>query len=135
MKTASGTFDVKVNPTESSDIGKAGGIGRMTIDKTFSGPLTGTSKGEMLTGANETTGAMAYVAMEKVTGKLDGLSGSFLLSHNASMLKSDPSSSALHISVVAASGTDALVGLTGRMTITMNEGKHHYQLTYELPAH
>ena len=64
----------------------------MTIDKTFSGDIDGTSKGEMLMGATDSTGAMAYVALERVTGTVNGRNGSFLLMHNASMLKSDPAS-------------------------------------------
>jgi hypothetical protein len=75
---ATGTFVVKIAPTEASALGQEAGLGRMTIDKAFSGDLEGTSKGEMLTGSTEATGAMAYVAMERVTGKLKGRSGSFL---------------------------------------------------------
>jgi hypothetical protein len=109
-------------------------MGRMTIDKTFSGDLEGTSKGEMLTGATESTGAMAYVAMERVTGKLNGHSGSFLLMHNASMLKTDPASGGMQITVVPQSGTDELAGMSGKLTIIIDAGKHSYDLEYELPS-
>ncbi len=131
---AKGTFEVKIVPAESSPIGKEAGLGRMTIDKVFSGDLDGSSKGEMLTSITEGTGAMAYVALERVTGKLGGRSGSFVLMHNATMLKANPSSGDLHVVVVPASGTGALENLTGRMTIAIDSaGKHSYDFEYTLP--
>jgi hypothetical protein len=131
---AKGTFVVKISPTDVSALGQEAGIGRMTIDKTFSGDIEGTSKGEMLTGGADSTGAMAYVALERVTGKLNGRSGSFLLMHNASMLKSDPASGMLQVTVVPQSGTDELSGLSGKLTITIEGGKHSFDLEYELPS-
>ena len=129
---ASGTFVVKISPVESSAIAKEVGLGRMTIDKTFAGDLAGTSRGEMLTGGSESTGAMAYVALERVTASLSGRNGSFLLMHNASMLKSDPDSGVMQIAVVPESGTDELAGLAGKMTITITDGKHNFDFEYEL---
>jgi hypothetical protein len=130
---ATGTFAVKITPAEASALGQAAGLGSMTIDKTFSGDLEATSQGEMLTASTESTGAMAYVAMERVTGKLKGRSGSFLLMHNASMLKTDPKSGVMQVTVVPHSGTDELTGLSGKMTITIEGGKHSYDLEYQLP--
>jgi hypothetical protein len=40
----------------------------------------------------------------------------------------------LTVLVVPDSGTDALEGLTGSMTIAVEEGHHHYVLSYQLPA-
>jgi hypothetical protein len=130
---ATGTFAVKINPAESSSIAKEASLGCMTIDKTFSGELEGSSKGEMLTGGTESTGAMAYVALERVTGKLNGRSGSFILMHNASMVKSDPSSGALQVVVVPHSGSGDLSGITGAMKIAIEGGKHNYDFEYQLP--
>lgn len=131
---AKGTFDVKIVPAESSPIGQGAGVGRMTIDKTFSGALDGASKGEMLTGITENTGSMAYVALERVTGKLDGRSGSFVLMHNATMLKSHPGAGSLHVVVVPASATGELTGLAGSMSIVIDSaGKHTYDMEYTLP--
>jgi len=39
----------------------------------------------------------------------------------------------LTITVVPDSGTDQLVGLAGRMTITIADGKHSYDFEYTLP--
>jgi len=43
-------------------------VGRYALDKTFSGDLEGTSKGEMLAISTAVEGSAGYVAMEQVTG-------------------------------------------------------------------
>jgi hypothetical protein len=128
---AQGTFVVKISPVAASDLAQEAGLGRMTMDKTFAGDLDGTSKGEMLTGGAESTGAMAYVALERVTASLNGQSGTFLLMHTASMLKSDPGSGVLQVTVVPHSGTEELAGLAGTMRITIADGKHSYDFEYQ----
>lgn len=134
MHHASGSFEVRIVPAESSAIGKEGGIGRMTIDKQITGDLVAATKGEMLTSITAATGAMAYVALETVTGTLDGRSGSFVFMHNATMNKTDPGSQALHISVVPGSGTDDLKGISGTFHIQIDAaGKHTWTFDYELP--
>ena len=134
MKHASGSFEVKIAPAESSAIGKEGGIGRMTIDKAISGDMVGTTKGEMLTSMTENTGAMAYVAIETVTATLNARSGTFVFIHNATMNKADPNSQSLQITVVPASGTGGLTGIRGTFAIHIDgAGKHTYNFDYELP--
>jgi hypothetical protein len=130
---ATGSFAVTVTPAEPAALAKEAGLGVYTLDKSFSGELEASSKGEMLTGSTESTGAMAYVAIERVTGTLKGRSGSFLLMHNASMLKTDPASGVMQVVVVPQSGTDQLTGLSGKMTINIEGGKHSYDLEYQLP--
>jgi Protein of unknown function (DUF3224) len=130
---ATGTFEVKVKPEEAPAVAKEAGLALFSLDKTFSGELEATSKGEMLSGNTESTGAMAYVAMERVTGKLKGRSGSFLLMHNASMLKTEPKSGVMSVVVVPHSGTDELTGLSGKMSIIIEGGKHSYDFEYQLP--
>lgn len=130
---AKGTFVVKVTPAEPSAVAKSAGVGRYTLEKTFSGDLEGTAQGEMLTSFTEPTGAMAYVAMDHVTGKLGGRSGSFYLMHSATMKKTDPSSGVMKIVVVKDSGTGELSGLNGELTITVDaKGGHSYVFDYEL---
>ncbi|MGO9126639.1 MAG: DUF3224 domain-containing protein, partial [Terriglobales bacterium] len=105
--------------------------GRMTIDKQFHGDLEGTSKGEMLSAMTEVKGSAGYVAMERVTGALNGRSGTFFLQHSASMTRGVPQ---LSVTVVPDSGTGQLQGLTGKMDIIINAGKHSYDFEYTLPA-
>lgn len=129
---AAGTFQVSVKPTEASEIGKAAGLGRMTIDKVWSGGIEGTSKGEMTTTAVGTT--MAYVALETMTVKVNGKSGTFVFSHKATMDSADPKSGVMDISVLPNTGTGELKGIEGSLQITMDKSGHSYDFTYTLPA-
>ena len=103
----------------------------MTIDKQFHGDLEATSKGEMLSAVGAVKGSAGYVAIEKVTGKLRGRSGSFVLQHTGTMTRGAPQ---LSITVVPDSGTGDLVGLTGQMTIHIEAGKHSYEFEYTLES-
>jgi Protein of unknown function (DUF3224) len=126
---ASGTFDVKVSPQALSDTAADATLGRMSLDKQYHGDLEGTGKGEMLT-AGSGEGSGAYVAVERVTGKLKGRSGSFSLQHRGVMTRGTPD---LLITVVPDSGTGELAGLAGKMTIKIENGKHFYELEHTLP--
>ena len=131
---ATGTFQVDVKPAEPSSVAQQADTGRMTIDKTWSGDITGTSKGEMLTGMTKETGSMAYVAMERMNVTIAGHSGSFLFQHVAHMQAgSDPGKGTMNISVVQGSGTGALAGIHGTLQITITDKVHHYDFAYELP--
>ena len=126
---ASGTFDVKLTPQAAED-GDAG-LGRMTIEKQFQGDLEGTSKGFMLSSAATVVkGSGGYVAMEKVTGTLKGLTGSFVLQHSGTMARGTPQ---LSVTVVPDSGTGQLEGIAGTLTIKIDQGKHSYEFEYTLP--
>lgn len=126
MPQASGPFEVKLNPQQDN---LDPTLGRMILDKQFRGDLEATSKGQMLTGATPVQGSGVYVAIEKVTGTLQGRRGAFLLHHTGIMHKGAPS---LTISVVPDSGTEQLAGLSGSMTIQIAEGKHSYNFEYKL---
>src|SRR6185312_3206025 len=126
MNSAIGTFQVKLTAQASDGDAR---LGRLTIDKQFQGDLEATSKGEMLTGSTQVKGSAGYVAMELVTGKLNGRSGSFILQHTGTMDRGNPS---LSVTVVPDSGTDELTGLTEKMAINIADGKHSYQLQYTL---
>lgn len=129
---ATGTFEVKVTPIEAPAIAKEAQLGLFSLEKTFSGEFEGSSRGEMLAGSTESTGAMAYVAIDRVAGKLNGRGGSFLLLHRGTMLKSDPNSGALEVAIVPHSGTDDLTGISGRLMIRIEGKQHSYELEYEL---
>ena len=122
---ATGTFEVKMSPQE-ADMS----VGRMTIDKQFQGDLVGTSKGQMLMASSESVkNSAGYVAIEKVTGALNGRRGSFYLQHNGVMTRG---AGELTITVIPDSGTDELVGLRGKMNIIIAEGQHSYEFEYTL---
>lgn len=128
---AKGTFDVKITPQTPDGKFEDATMGRMTIDKQLHGDLEATSKGQMLSAMTDVKGSAGYVAMERVTGTLGGRSGSFVLQHSATKTRGVPQ---LSVTVVPDSGTGQLVGLTGKMDIIINAGKHSYDFEYTLPA-
>jgi hypothetical protein len=103
----------------------------MSIDKQYHGDLEAAGKGQMLTAGSSVRGSGAYVAIEKVTGTLEGRSGTFVLQHTGTMTQNAPE---LNIAVVPDSGTGQLAGIAGKMTIIIaTGGKHSYNLEYTLP--
>jgi hypothetical protein len=128
---ASGTFEVKLNPQPPDDKTEGSTLGRMSIDKQFHGDLEGRAKGQMLTAGTEVKGSAGYVAIERVTGTLNGRSGSFVLQHSGMLTRGAAQQS---ITVVPDSGSGQLVGLAGKMTVTIAAGKHSYDFEYTLPA-
>lgn len=130
MMRASGTFEVKLAPAGNDSTPEGPNLGRMSIDKTFSGELVGVSKGEMITAAGITVKeSAAYSAVERVTGTLNGKKGSFALQHTGIMDRGKPS---LVITVVPDSGTGELVGLTGTMDIIIEGKAHKYVFQYSV---
>ena len=127
---ATGPFDVKITP-QGPDIPDAQMLGRMSIDKQYRGDLEATAIGQMLTAGTELKASGAYVAVERVSGTLNGRQGTFLLHHRGVMTRGTPD---LSISVVPDSGTGELAGLTGTMAIVIAPGgKHSYDFQYALP--
>jgi hypothetical protein len=123
---AVGTFEVKMTPQPPED---ESGIGRMVLDKQFRGDLEASSRGQMLAFMTLVKGSAGYVAMERVDGTLQGLAGSFALQHSGTMTRGVPE---LTLTVVPDSGTGALAGLSGRMTITNDAGAHSYEFDYAI---
>ncbi|MEO6725154.1 MAG: DUF3224 domain-containing protein [Blastocatellia bacterium] len=126
---ASGTFEVKLAPQAPDDNAGDAPLGRMTIDKQFHGDLEATSKGQMLAAMTEVKGSAGYVAIERVSGKLAGRSGTFVLQHSGTMTRGAVQ---LTITVVPDSGTGELVGLAGKMAINIADGEHSYDFEYTL---
>jgi Protein of unknown function (DUF3224) len=128
---ASGTFEVKLSAQPSVENVGDPSVGRLSIDKQFHGDLDAISKGEMLAAGTDVKGSAGYVAIERVTGTLHGRIGSFALQHCGVMTRGAPQ---LSITVVPDSGTGQLIGLAGKMTINIVEGKHSYDFEYTLAA-
>jgi uncharacterized protein DUF3224 len=127
---ASGTFEVKVKVQKADNKeAESAKLGRMSLDKQFHGHLEATSAGEMLSVGTEVAGSAGYVAMERVTGTLHGRTGSFALQHSGTMTRGEPQ---LSVTVVPDSGMGQLVGIAGKMTIKVVEGKHFYEFQYTL---
>jgi len=126
-----GTFSVTMKPLEPYTSHTEGTIlGRMSIDKVFKGPLTATSQGEMLTGMTALKTSAGYVAIEKVTGSIEGKVGTFVLQHFGIMTSNE---SRLILEVIPDSGTGALTGISGKMEIINENGQHSYAFEYSIP--
>lgn len=128
MATVSGEFSVGMAAQAAED-GSAG-IGRMVLDKRYHGALEARGAGQMLATHGSVAGSAAYVALESVTGTLQGREGSFALVHHGLMERGQPS---LDIAVVPDSGSGALAGLAGRMRIRVEGHQHFYDFDFSLP--
>lgn len=126
---ASGTFEVTLT-REASDTAPGSILERITMAKRFEGDLSGSAEGEMLGVLTPVDGSAGYVAVERVTGTLDGRRGSFALQHSGIMGGDDPHHM---VTVVPDSGTGDLVGTAGTMVIRIEGGVHRYELRYTLP--
>jgi hypothetical protein len=124
MNQAKGTFDVMVSAEKDSP------VGRQILDKQYHGDLEATGKGEMLSAMSAVEKSGTYVAIEKISGTLQGRKGEFAVHHVGTMTRGRQS---LLITVVPDSGTGQLVGLTGTMTIEIKDGKHFYAFEYSIP--
>ena len=131
MAVATGSFEVQMHPQGPGDAGAGSSLGRMSLDKQFSGDLQAVGKGEMLSARSDIPSSAAYVAIERVTGTLHGRSGSFALVHRGVM---SASGQVLSIEVVPDTGTDELAGLSGTLDIRIDAGRHYYDLEYSLPG-
>ena len=126
-ETASGTFEVEIAAVDED---APPGLGRMLMEKSFTGDLTGTSQGQMLTVMGE-DGSAVYVATERFDGELAGRKGSFALYHRGVMANGEQD---LSVEIAPGSGMGALSGIRGSLAIDVTGGGHAYVLTYHLPS-
>ena len=129
-EVAKGEFVVKLLPLPVEGLPENSKMGRMSIDKSISGDLIATTRGQMLSAMTDVKGSAGYVAIERVDGTLKGKKGTFALQHTGTMNKGNPS---LSVTVVPDSGTGELIGLVGQFRISVAAGKHRYEFTYALP--
>jgi hypothetical protein len=127
---ASGNFDITPEPEPPFDSADGVVLGRMSFVKKFHGALEGDSTVHMTYARTPKESSAGYVAVERITGALDGRQGSFVVMHNGVTYDGDLS---LTIAVVPDSGTGQLTGITGEMTIDNSAGDHKYALEYQLP--
>jgi len=129
---AKGTFEVKVTPLPEDEKVPGVAVGRLSIEKTWSGDIVGTSRAEMMTAASEVKGSAGIVGIEMMKVQIKGRRGTFTLMHHATM-KSNADYQML-VKVIPDSGTGELTGLSGALTIIIEPGKHSYVFDYTLPG-
>ena len=125
---AKGSFDVTITPQETAPDAP---VARMLLYKEFHGDLDAIAHGEMLAAHEPLTGAGVYVAIDRVTGTLNGKSGSFLMAHRGI---ANADGQQLDIAIIAGSGTGQLAGITGSVGIQIEDKRHFYTIDYTLPA-
>jgi hypothetical protein len=126
---AKGTFEIQATREPPYDSADGVVIGRTKFDKQWSGDVEATSVVEMISAGTEVKGSAAYVAMERIRGKVHGKSGSFVVHHTGILDRGAPS---LSIRIVPDSGTGELRGISGTIQIDIVEKKHFYTLDYAL---
>jgi hypothetical protein len=126
-QTITGRFDVTSWDEEVYDDADGVALAQTSSTKAFEGGIVGTSTVRILQ-AGAPDGAAAYVAVERVTGEVDGRKGTFVLTHRAVM---SPAGGEMTIAVLPHSATGDLAGLTGEMTIG---AEHAYTFVYSLES-
>ena len=127
---AKGSFDVKATYLPAYETLAEKAIDRFRLYKVYLGDLVGTARGQMIGAGKRAAGTAGYVAVEQVTGKLQGRSGSFALQHYGMMNCGEVE---LTVRIVPGSGTGDLQGIAGTMTFANEGGKHSYSLDYSVP--
>lgn len=127
MPRITGPFDVKMSPLKLDDAGADPTLGRFAIDKQYHGDLEAAGKGEMLSAGTAVKGSAGYVAIERVSGRLEGKSGSFVLQHAGTMNRGEPR---LLVAIVPDSGAGEWAGIAGTLNIRIEGKQHFYDLEF-----
>ena len=109
--------------------GQPPGTGRFDFTKTWTGGLTGSSKGLMLSAGDPSAGEAGYVALEVFTGEVDGRAGTLVFQQSGILIDGETELTYL---VVPGGGTGQLSGLAGVITLDQKDGTHKVVLDYEL---
>ncbi|SDR80134.1 DUF3224 domain-containing protein [Actinopolymorpha singaporensis] len=130
---ATGSFEITRwdATTEEEDGGVT--IASVLVGKEFRGGLRGTSTARLLTVTGRVPTSAAYVGVERMTGSLDGRTGSFAVRHAATMEgDGDERHSTMTVTVVPDTGTGELTWIRGEVAITVHEdGSHTYAIEYD----
>lgn len=115
------------NPFDESGSGTK--LTQARIERSFDGDLIGTGK-LMYVMTHLDSGHATFVGYEKVVGKLDGRTGSFVLRHTGAY---DGGKATAELTVVLGSGTEELAGLSGTGQFSAGHAEEHdMPLDYEV---
>jgi hypothetical protein len=100
-----------------------------SVSKSFTGDIEGESQVEYLM-MYRTDGTATFVGIERISGKIGGKAGSFVLQRTGVFEGGQAKET---YSVIPGSGTGQLAGLTGEGTSSVGHGgEHPFSLSYEL---
>ena len=112
--------------SEGKDLPK---LTRASVTKTFTGDIEGEGQVEYLM-MYRSDGSASFVGLERVTGRIAGRSGTFVLQRSGVFENGQAKES---YAVVAGSATGELVGLSGEGRSEVGHGlEHPFSLHYEL---
>jgi len=122
-------FSITARPAEPAE-GDPPVVGLTIFDKQFvDGAFIGASVVHMVSALGG-QGPLAYVALERFQGSLDGRAGAFVVRHEGSIVDGAPQ---LALEVVPGSGAGELTWLSGRGTIEHTDTGAFLVLDYVLP--
>ncbi|TDD56353.1 DUF3224 family protein [Kribbella antibiotica] len=98
--------------------------GRFDFTKDWTGGMTGTSTGLMLSAGDPSTGRAGYVALETFQGEIDGRAGTAVLQQFGTMTDE----TTLYYEFVPGSGTGELQGIKGKLKLDGHDVEVSYQL-------
>jgi hypothetical protein len=127
---ATGNFSISMTPATTPQRAGRTSLGRVLLDKVYAGDLVATATGQMLNAVSDTKGAAGYVAMEAITGVLQGKEGSFVVQHVGIMADGRQE---LSLVIVPYSGSGQLTGISGTLAMRIENGQHVYDIDYSLP--
>jgi hypothetical protein len=133
QKTANARFSIdkwdEKPYSEGKDLPK---MTRASVDKTFTGDIEGEGHVEYLM-MYRSDGTAAFVGLERITGRMAGKAGSFVLQRTGVFEDGQARES---YSVIIGSGTGELRGLRGEGTSSIGHAADYpFALTYELDQH
>jgi hypothetical protein len=120
-----GTFEVTMTGEPPALEAEGITLGRARFDKVFAGPLSATGVVHGVIVRTTDPAVRAYVAMERIEGELEGKRGSFLVAHHAV-------GTSFTLTIMPGSGRGELAGITGTMSIRIEDGLHFYAVDYQL---
>lgn len=130
MKTANARFAIQT--WDEKPWSEAPGLPKLTrasVKKSLTGDLEGEGQVEYLM-SYRSDGSAMFVGLERVVGRLDGRTGSFVLQRSGVFEDGQAKES---YTVVAGSATGELQGLRGEGTSAVGHGlEHPFTLDYEL---
>jgi len=126
---ATSTFEVKSwDETTVNDVDGRLKLTRASVSFAYAGALEGTSAMEYLMLYGD-AGSAKVLGLERISGKLGGNEGTFVLEHRGGYADGTASG---QVSVVEDSGTGALAGLRGRGTaVAKQDGSTSFDLDYD----
>ena len=114
MKRANGSFEVTVQPLSNAEVSDDSMLGRFCSPRNSAAISTRRRAGRCCPRAPPRQRSAGYVAIDQVTGTLEGRAGGFVLQHSGRMNRGVPR---LSVTVVPDSGTGELAGLSGTLRI------------------